>query len=228
MPEFGDDERAPPTHRWDLTPREAIALQGELRQRLVLRASRRTPRYVAGTDVGFPDQGRTTRGALVVLSFPELELVDHAVIEIPTRFPYVPGLLSFREAPVLLAALGALRITPEVLLCDGQGLAHPRRLGLACHLGLLSGIPAIGVAKSRLIGEHAEPGPRRGEHTPLRHQGERIGSVVRTRDGVNPLYVSPGHLMSHARAISLTLACCTRYRLPQTTRLADRLAARPT
>lgn len=213
-------------HRWDITPREAIALQGELRKRLVLRAPRKAPRFVAGTDVGFPEQGRLTRGALVVLSFPELALVDEAVVEIPTRFPYVPGLLSFREAPVLLAALGALRITPDVLLCDGQGLAHPRRFGLACHLGLLTGIPAIGVAKSRLVGEHAAPGPARGDHTPLRHQGERIGSVLRTRDGVNPLYVSPGHRMSHARAISLTLACCTRYRLPETTRLADKLASR--
>ncbi|MEO0421855.1 MAG: deoxyribonuclease V [Pseudomonadota bacterium] len=214
------------SHRWDITPREAIALQGELREQIVLRASRKTPRFVAGTDVGFPEKGRVTRGALVVLSFPALELVDEAVVEIPTRFPYVPGLLSFREAPVLLAALGALRITPDVLLCDGQGLAHPRRFGLACHLGLLTGIPAIGVAKSRLVGEHGEPGPARGDHTPLRHKGERIGSVLRTRDGVNPLYVSPGHLMSHARALSLTLACCTRYRLPETTRLADKLASR--
>ncbi|MEM9384772.1 MAG: deoxyribonuclease V [Pseudomonadota bacterium] len=214
------------SHRWDLTPREAIALQGELRERLVLSASRKTPRFVAGTDVGFPDKGRVTRGALVVLSFPNLELVDEAVVEIPTRFPYVPGLLSFREAPVLLAAVGALRTTPDVLLCDGQGLAHPRRFGLACHLGLLTGIPSIGVAKSRLVGEHDEPGPSRGEHTPLRYQGERIGSVLRTRDGVTPLYVSPGHLMSHARANALTLACCTRYRLPETTRLADKLASR--
>lgn len=212
------------SHPWNLTPAEAIALQSELRAQLVLRAPRRRPRYVAGTDVAFPDGGRTTRGAIVVLSLPELARVDEAVVEMPTRFPYVPGLLSFRETPVLLEALAGLTVRPDVLLCDGQGTAHPRGFGLACHLGLLAGLPSIGVAKSRLVGEHDVPGPHRGDTAALRHRGRRIGTVVRTRDGIAPLYVSPGHLMGHRRAVTLVLACCTRYRLPETTRAADRLA----
>jgi deoxyribonuclease V len=140
-------------------------------------------------------------------------------------FPYVPGLLSFREIPVVLDALGKLRHPPDLLLCDGQGYAHPRRFGLACHLGVLTGIPAIGVAKSRLIGEYAEPGSNKGDWSPLMDGGEVIGAVLRTRDNVNPVYVSVGHRIELDAAQRIVLACATRYRLPEPTRLADRLVA---
>lgn len=143
----------------------------------------------------------------------------------PLRFPYVPGLLSFREAPAMLAALRRLRATPDALLVDGHGYAHPRRFGIACHLGVLVGIPTAGVAKSRLVGEHAEPGPRRGDCAPLVHEGERIGSVLRTREGSKPIYVSVGHLVDLDSAQALVLAACDAHRLPEPTRRADRAVA---
>jgi deoxyribonuclease V len=142
-----------------------------------------------------------------------------------TRFPYVPGYLSFREAPAALAAMRRLRRDPDLIVCDGQGFAHPRRFGLACHLGLLANLPSIGVAKSRLIGEHAVLGSQRGEWVPLVDDGERIGVVLRTRTGVRPVYVSVGHRISLETAIDYVLRCTTRYRLPETTRQAHRLAS---
>ena len=142
-----------------------------------------------------------------------------------TRFPYVPGLLSFREAPAALAALGQLKTSPDILLCDGHGLAHPRRFGLACHLGLLSGLPSIGVAKSLLTGEHAPPAQERGAWTPLLDGGEVIGAALRTRPGAKPVYVSIGHRISLESALQVVLRCTGRYRLPETTRQAHRLAS---
>ena len=185
----------------------------------------RQVRTVAGTDVGFERGGGMARAAVAVLSFPRLELVDYAVARRRARFPYVPGLLSFREVPALLAALDQLRVKPDLLLCDGQGLAHPRRFGIACHLGLICGIPSIGVAKSRLIGEHGEPAQRRGAWVPLRDRGETIGAVLRSRTGTRPIYVSIGHRVSLTAAVRYVLACTTRFRLPETTRWAHRLAS---
>jgi len=211
-------------HSWNLTPRAAIALQHRLRSKVVRRGRPRQVRTVAGTDVGF-ERGGIARAAVAVLSFPRLELVDCAVARRPARFPYVPGLLSFRELPALLAALGRLRVKPDLILCDGHGLAHPRRFGLACHLGVLCGIPSIGVAKSRLIGEHGAPGERRGARVPLRDKGETIGAVLRTRTGTRPIYVSIGHRVSLPVAVRYVMACTTRYRLPETTRWAHRLAS---
>jgi deoxyribonuclease V len=152
-------------------------------------------------------------------------LHDQAISRSPTRFPYVPGYLSFRELPALLQALDRLASTPDLLLCDGQGLAHPRRFGLACHLGVLTDIPSIGVAKSRLIGVHDDPPPEKGRWVPLMDKGETIGAVVRTRNKVSPLYVSLGHRISLPTAIDYVLRCTTRYRLPETTRWAHRLAS---
>lgn len=212
-------------HPWSLTPRQAIALQQRLRSRVVTQDRLRPVRHVAGTDVGFERDGRITRAAVAVLSFPELKLVDYAVVRAPTRFPYVPGLLSFREIPPLLAALGRLRVRPQLILCDGQGVAHPRRCGLASHLGLACGIPTIGVAKTRLLGEHEEPPRSRGGWTPLLDAGETIGAVLRTRDNVKPLYVSAGHQVGLDTAIRFVMACVTKYRLPETTRWAHRLAS---
>jgi deoxyribonuclease V len=212
-------------HSWNLTPRAAIALQQRLRSRVVRLGRPRQVRTVAGTDVGFARGGSVAHAAVAVLSFPGLELVDHAVARQPVRFPYVPGLLSFREIPALLAALARLRVKPDLILCDGHGYAHPRRFGIACHLGVICGVPTIGVAKSRLIGEHGEPMQRRGAWVPLRDRGETVGAVLRTRAGTRPIYVSIGHRVSLAAAVRCVMACTTRFRLPETTRWAHRLAS---
>ncbi|HXZ91923.1 MAG TPA: deoxyribonuclease V [Burkholderiales bacterium] len=215
----------PIAHCWDLTPKEAVALQRELSTR-VERADRiGRVRRVCGIDVGFEEDGRITRAAVALLAFPSLEPLEDAVARRPTSFPYVPGLLSFREIPAVLEALALLKARPELLLCDGQGIAHPRRCGLASHTGLATGLPSIGVAKTRLVGEHRQPGLRRGAWAPLVDQGETIGAVLRTRTGVKPLYVSIGHRVSLPTAIEYVLACCTRYRLPETTRRAHHLAS---
>lgn len=213
------------THPWQVTPAEARAIQERLRDRV--QATDRLPalQHVAGVDVGFEANGRVTRAAVVVLRLPELAMVDQAMVRQPTVFPYVPGLLSFRELPAVLAAIERLNVMPDLYLCDGQGLAHPRRFGLACHLGVLLDAPAIGVAKSRLTGSHSEPPPEKGGWVPLLDDGEVIGAVLRTRSRVKPVYVSVGHRVSLATAVHLTLACTTRYRLPETTRLAHRLAS---
>jgi deoxyribonuclease V len=214
----------PPAH-WRLTPKEAAALQADLSPLVVREDCLGAVRRVAGIDVGFEDSGRIARAAVAVLSFPELTLVEKAIARLETSFPYVPGLLSFREAPVVLAALGQLSAPADLLLYDGQGVAHPRRLGIASHLGLLTGIPSVGVAKTRLIGEHGEVPPERGTWTPLTDKGETIGAVLRTRRGVKPLFVSIGHGVSLLSATNWVMACTTRYRLPETTRWAHRLAS---
>ncbi|MEP1896132.1 MAG: deoxyribonuclease V [Alloalcanivorax venustensis] len=182
-------------------------------------------RTVAGVDVGF-ENADTARAAIVVLDYRTLEPLDYALARLPVAFPYVPGLLSFRECPVILRALEQLRVAPDVLLCDGHGIAHPRRLGIAAHLGVLTGLPAVGVAKKRLTGRHGEVPEGRGEWTPLLDRaGDTLGAVLRTRVGTRPLIVSPGHRTDLATALELVMACTTRYRLPETTRWADGLAS---
>ncbi len=212
-------------HDWEVSVAQAKDIQNRLRHRIVARDDFGPVRHVAGTDVGFEAGNTVVRGAVAVLSFPGLDLCDQALARLPVRFPYVPGYLSFREIPVLLEAMAALRIWPDVVLCDGQGLAHPRRFGLACHFGLAAGVPAVGVAKSRLIGVHREPAVEKGAWEPLLDGDEPIGAVVRTRTGKRPLYVSVGHRVSLSAAIALVLACAPRYRLPETTRAAHRLAS---
>ncbi|QQS53136.1 MAG: deoxyribonuclease V [Candidatus Competibacteraceae bacterium] len=217
--------KRPHAHPWDLDPAAAIALQRNLRAHLMLSDQIGPVRRVAGVDVGFESGGGVTRAAVAVLRYPELEVLETAVARQPTTFPYMPGLLSFRELPAVLAALERLREPPDLLLCDGQGIAHPRRMGLASHLGLLVDIPAVGVAKTRLFGTH-EPVPEaRGAWAPLWAGGEIIGAVLRTRIGVKPLYVSSGHRVSLETAVAYVMGCCTRYRLPETTRHAHRLAS---
>lgn len=215
------------SHPWTLDPAEAVALQRELRARLILTDRLGPVRRVAGVDVGFEADGAVTRAAVAVLRYPELEVLETAIAHRPTTFPYIPGLLSFRELPAVLEALDGLREPPDLLLCDGQGIAHPRRFGIASHLGLLVDIPSIGVAKTRLCGTHEEPPDRRGAWTPLRAEGETVGAALRTRVGVKPLYVSPGHRIGLETAIAWVMGCCTRYRLPETTRHAHRLASGP-
>lgn len=212
-------------HRWDLAPRAAVALQRELAARVEREDRIGEVRHVCGIDVGFEDGGATTRAAVAVLAFPGLALVEHAIARRRTTFPYVPGLLSFREIPAVLEALARLRTRPDLLVCDGHGIAHPRRCGLASHTGLATGLPAIGVGKTRLVGTHRAPRDRRGAWAPLVDAGETIGAALRTRAGVKPVYVSIGHRVSLPTAIGYVMACCTRYRLPETTRWAHRLAS---
>jgi deoxyribonuclease V len=183
-------------------------------------------RFIAGLDAAFSTDGRRCIAAVVLWDKLEQRVAEQHVVERPLRFPYVPGLLSFREAPALLAALRQLAQVPELLMCDGQGLAHPRRFGIACHLGVLCRLPAVGCAKSRLTGTHAEPASRRGASTPLSDGEQLIGSVLRTQTGVRPVYVSVGHLVTLEAAVSIVLECATSQRLPEPTRLADRLVAR--
>jgi deoxyribonuclease V len=202
-----------------------VAIQREMRTRVLARDDLPPVRTVAGVDVGFEDQGRVARAAVAVLRLPGLEPVSEVVVRAPTTFPYVPGLLSFREVPVVAEALARLAEPPDVVLCDGQGYAHPRRFGLACHLGVWTGLPTVGVAKTRLVGEHGTVPAGRGEWCPLSDAGEVIGAVLRTRPGVKPLYVSLGHRVSLATALELVMRCVTRYRLPETTRRAHRLAS---
>lgn len=214
-------------HSWDLSPKEAIALQQRLRRHIRIEDDFGPVRTVAGVDVGFEQKNTITRAAVAVLAFPSLELVASAIARQPTRFPYVPGLLSMRELPAVLAAMAQLPKLPDLLLCDGQGIAHPRRMGVASHLGLLLDLPAIGVGKSRLLGSHQEPGPEKGVWQPLLDKGEEVGCVLRTRSGVKPLYISPGHRVGLASAREWVMRCVTRYRLPETTRWAHRLASGP-
>ena len=215
----------PPAHAWDVSVAEAVAIQQRLRREVVLEDRLGEVRRVAGVDVGFP--GGLTRAAVAVLDFPALSLAETALATAPVTFPYVPGLLSFREIPAVLDALGQLSDPPDVLLCDGQGVAHPRRLGIASHLGVLTGLATVGVGKTRLIGRHREPEDVRGAWTPLTDRGERIGAVLRTRPGTKPLFISAGHRVSLETAVRLVMACTTRYRLPETTRHAHRLASGP-
>jgi deoxyribonuclease V len=212
-------------HPWDVSPTEARETQRRL-CRLVETTDRLAAiATVAGVDVGFDNSNGLTRAAAVVLRFPGLELCEQSLVTLPTRFPYVPGLLSFREVPAILAALDGLERLPDLLICDGQGLAHPRRFGIACHLGVLTGLPAIGVAKKRLIGTHGAPPEARGEWVSLMHKGDVVGAVLRSRAGVKPIVVSTGHRVSLETAVELVMRCTTRYRLPETTRRADRLAS---
>jgi len=213
-------------HPWDVTPREAIAIQNRLREAVIREDALPEPiRYVAGVDVGFEAGGTMTRAAIAVLDYPGLALVESRLARLPTRFPYVPGLLSFRELPALLKAWETLDTLPDLILADGQGIAHPRRLGIAAHLGVLTGVATIGVGKTRLIGRHGEVPGGRGEWAPLMEGDECVGAVLRTRPGVKPIYVSVGHRISLESAVAWVMRCTGRFRLPETTRQAHRLAS---
>jgi deoxyribonuclease V len=210
-------------HRWDLSPPEAIDLQRRLAP-LVERDNRFGEiRTVAGVDVGFP--GGVTRAAVAVLSFPDLKPLDVAEAYEPIRFPYVPGLLSFREAPAAIRAYESLRVKPDLIVVDGQGLAHRRRFGIACHLGVWLDVPSIGSAKSLLVGRPGPLGDERGATAPLIDRDEVVGTAVRTRPGVQPVYVSIGHRVNLPTAVQFILACCTRYRLPEPQRAAHNAAS---
>lgn len=216
-----------PVH-WPQDEAEAVRLQRELARLVVQEDRLGVVRRVAGVDLGFP---RTAEGAtlgravVVVLELPSLRLVEQVEARRPVAFPYVPGLLAFREAPVALAAFERLSLPVDLIMVDGQGIAHPRRFGIACHLGVLLDTPAIGCAKSVLTGRAAEPGPAPGDWTPLVADGEVVGAALRTRPNAQPVYVSIGHRVSLETAIRLVLQCTRGYRLPEPTRLADRIAS---
>ncbi len=211
----------PELHDWNLDYREAVALQRELARRVVLKDEvPQPPVRVAGVDVSYEKHGDQFFAAVVVLSWPELQVIETASASARVDFPYIPGLLSFRELPVLLQAFAGLQAAPDLIMVDGQGIAHPRRFGIASHLGLWLDLPTIGCGKSRLCGEYGAPGAAKGDHAPLVHKDERIGTVLTTRSGVSPLFVSPGHKVSFRRAAELVLAAAVRYRLPEPTRQA--------
>lgn len=206
-------------HRWKVTPRRAVEIQNELRGKV--RVEPLPPvSTVVGVDCAFGEE--QIFATAVVWDVDGGSVMETRSLRRPLQFPYVPGLLSFREAPALIAVLRRVRSPFDAILCDGQGLAHPRRLGLACHLGVLLDRPAVGCAKSRLVGEYAEPGIERGACADLCCQGERVGTVLRTRTGVRPLFVSPGHRCDQRGAVELVLRCGAGFRLPEPVRLADK------
>lgn len=217
-------------HSWNLTPKEAVALQSRLAEKVAQEGGPRRVRWVAGADVACSRYSSRAWAGIVVLSYPDLQVIEEQHGSAELTFPYIPGLLAFREIPLLLDLFARLRHRPDLTLVDGQGVAHPRGLGLASHLGLLLEIPTIGCAKSRLCGYHATPGRERGSSVSLRETGRMagrtIGHVLRTKNGVRPVYVSVGHRISLRSAVRWTLACCRGYRLPEPTRQAHLLVNR--
>ncbi len=212
-------------HSWQVSVAEAKEIQRALAAQVVRRSELDTPRLIAGVDISGEDRSGMATGAVVVLRFPELVLVEQSVVLQQISFPYVPGLLSFRETPLLLAACERLTVTPELFIADAQGIAHPRRLGLASHLGLLLDVPTIGCAKSILCGWHGDLGEEPGAYAPLLDGDEVIGAALRTKRGVGPLYVSIGHKVDLDAALHWVMACLRGYRLPEPTRLAHLAAA---
>jgi len=210
-------------HRWDLSPDDAMRVQKELRERIILRWDKRPVNSIGGVDISIKPE--IVRAAVVVVRFPELTPLEAITADAPLNFPYIPGLLSFREGPAFLAAWEKLEHKPDLLMFDGQGIAHPRGVGIASQMGLWLERPTIGVAKSRLYGKHAEVGIRRGDQAELvGRNGNVIGTVLRTREKTNPLYISPGHLMDVKHATEFVLACGAGYRLPEPTRWAHKIA----
>jgi len=213
-------------HPWNLSPEEAARVQSALRERLVLAWDGREVKIIGGVDMSLKDD--QAHAAIVVLRYPDLAPLEGVTADAPLVFPYIPGLLAFREGPAVLAAWEKLQTQPDLLMFDGQGIAHPRGIGIASQMGLWLERPSIGVAKSRLYGRHAEPGPKRGDRVELHDERDRnrvIGAVLRTRDNGNPLYISPGHLIDLPHAVEFVVNCCAGYRLPEPTRWAHKFAA---
>lgn len=211
-------------HEWQASTSEAIALQKQLALQVSQDEASDAFRYIAGVDVSTSRWHEEGTAAVVILNYPALEILEEKRVRGRITFPYVPGLLSFREAPLILEAFEQLDITPDLVLVDGQGIAHPRRFGIAAHLGLFLDVPTIGCAKSRLCGAYEEPGTEAGNSTDLLDDGEVIGKVVRTRKGTKPVYVSVGHKISLRQAVRWVLMCCRGFRLPEPTRLAHQAA----
>ncbi len=218
----------PVLHEWSVDPTEAIELQKQLAPRVERENRLGEVRHIAGVDIGFEDEGNTTRAVIVVMTYPELEIVDQALHRAPTQMPYIPGLLSFRELPAALEAYAQLTVQPDLIMVDGMGIAHPRRLGIAAHLGLWLDMPTIGVGKSRLCGRYDDVPEEKGGWVPLVDRKETIGAVLRTREKIKPLFISTGHRIDLDTSVDWVMHCLTRYKLPEPTRQADRIASRRT
>lgn len=212
-------------HRWDVSVAEAKEIQSGLACRVVRVGSLSTVELIAGVDISGANSDGVSRGAIVVLRYPAMEVVERSMVTMRVEFPYVPGLLSFREMPLIIAACKKLRTTPDLFIADGQGIAHPRRLGLASHLGLVLGLPAIGCAKSILCGTHGDLGEDPGGRALLLDNEEIVGAALRTKRKVKPVYVSIGHMVDLDEACRWVLTCCKGYRLPEPTRLAHQAAS---
>lgn len=213
-------------HRWDVSPREGRSIQEKLRTKIILKPLSSPPRFIAAVDVSCQKKGGILYAGATVFCFPEMSLAESLGAESKERFPYIPGLLSFREIPALLPLIKGLRHVPDIIMVDGQGIAHPRRLGIASHLGLLLGIPTLGCAKKILVGNHEDVGEQAGNYAWLREGKEIIGAAVRTRSFVKPVFVSPGHLMSLEDAVEITLQTTRGFRLPEPIRQAHLLSNR--
>ena len=209
-----------PLHSWDLSATEAVALQKQLAPQVRIEPLAKPPKFIAGADLSFDKGSDEVWAGIVVLSFPELQIVEERGLQTRAPFPYVPGLLSFREAPAVLEVWEKLQHKPDVLVLDGQGLAHPRRFGLACHLGLWLDIPTYGSAKTLFVGDFQDLGEERGASADLVHRGEVVGAAVRTKKKTTPVYVSVGHKLTLDDAVDLTLRCDGGYRVPEPTRRA--------
>jgi deoxyribonuclease V len=213
-------------HKWDLSCKEAIEIQRRLAKRVRFTPMNKSPKVIAGLDCAFSKDGRRIVAAAVVIELPSFTVIETAIATRKVTFPYIPGLLSFREAPACIDAIEKLKAKPDVFIVDGQGIAHPRRFGIASHIGVLVDRPTIGCAKSRLIGSFDEPGRHKGNHSPLVNGNEVIGAVVRTRTNIKPVFVSVGHKCTLEDAIKVILECMTKYRLPEPSRLAHQLVSK--
>lgn len=209
---------------WPQTIDEAKLVQDRLKHKVLPKDRLDKVEYVAGTDVSYQPGSSKAKAAWVIFKLPDLELVDQATAETSVDFPYVPGLFSFREIPPLMQAFARLKLVPDLIVCDGQGIAHPKGFGLACHLGVLLDIPALGAAKSKLVGEYVMPDLRRGNWTPLVCQERTVGAVVCTKNGIKPIFVSSGHRIGLRRSIDIVLHLTGKYKLPETTRAAHALS----
>lgn len=211
-------------HSWDLPPKKAIEIQRDLAHRIVTCGGSQRVRTVAGCDLGFTGDGKEAVACAIVYRYPSLEEIERLYVKAKVAYPYIPGLLSFREGPILEKLFVKMVQIPDVILFDGQGIAHPRRLGIASHMGLLLGVPTIGCAKSRLCGVHDEPGPEVGDWAKLADEktGDVMGAVLRTRKGVKPIFISAGHMISLTRSIEIVLGCLDKTRIPKPTREADK------
>jgi len=215
-----------PLHSWNVSVEEAIQIQEALRDRIILKKTFSEVRTVGGGDAAYSNNGKLLFAAIVVLSFPEMEIIDTATADGNTRFPYIPGLLSFREGPILIKTFQKLKLKPDVMIFDSQGIAHPRGMGLASHVGLWLDLPSIGCAKTPLLGEFIFPGRLKGSFEWIRREGKKVGTVLRTRDNIKPLFVSPGHRIDFSTSNQLILKCCKGFRSPEPLRKAHQLAER--
>lgn len=211
-------------HGWAITPREAVTIQKRIREFVQIKKIPSPIKYVAGIDVSYSKYSALVWAGVAVFSYPDLKKVEEKGSNGECEFPYIPGMLSFREIPVVLTAIDQLQMEPDIILCDGQGIAHPRGLGLASHLGLVLDKPTIGCAKSRLVGDFSAVGPKKGDHTHLWYKDHPVGAVLRTRQHVKPLFISPGNAVTLEEALKIVLTCCAGYRLPEPIRQAHLMA----